>query len=443
MKLSKPSPKIFVPIAVVLLFAAAGAIYLGLSKAATSSDNVVNVDLNNGTKLGSISGSNGLAFNANIQPTPTVTPPATGQFQSVNGRFVDPDGNDFIPVGTNAWGPSSFGAEATRMDILGKTDIFQNKWKWNTVRLTICRAAEPTCSSNGGITPTDLGRLDQIINEYTAKKIVIVLASFEMRACLDVPNDAALHQRIANVYGVLAERYKTNPYVWFNPANEPGNNYDTWFDFHKAVIEKIRATGSTSMIALDGVSCSSEALNRSCGAYDPNESAVYRYGDQLKTLANGNIALETHQYTVMADWSAGLNGSCSEEQNAARLTTLFDSVTSKNIPVYVGEAPVLCDNINYDTANAGIYRAHSMRVIFTVAKAKKMGVLAWSIHNDLPEDITCYHLVGGIIQNGTVDKQPWYNLTTEIRNGVVKPTNATYGGNLFWDLLHDPAYLPQ
>jgi hypothetical protein len=82
--------RLIIGVSGLIIFAAAGAIYLGLSKAVSStSDNVVNVDLSTGIIVGSMTKTNGrLVFNTtNNTPTPSVLAQSLERFRNTDPQY--------------------------------------------------------------------------------------------------------------------------------------------------------------------------------------------------------------------------------------------------------------------------------------------------------------------------------------------------------------------
>src|SRR5215210_3890031 len=100
---------------------------------------------------------------------PLAQRPATGQFEVVDGTVFDPAGVQFVPAGTNMNGPNSFFGEPTA----GRSSTIGDDWRFNLVRLVTC---EPEgCNGNDWVNTTS-NDLDAIVAEYTARRIVVLIA---------------------------------------------------------------------------------------------------------------------------------------------------------------------------------------------------------------------------------------------------------------------------
>ena len=172
-----------------------------------------------------------------VGPTPTI---AGGEFQVFGPDIIGPDGRAFIPVGTNMNGPNSFFDVATQ----GKAAGLQQQWGFNTIRLVTCLP-----SGCQGQNQTANNDLDGIVAEYTSQHLVVMIEYHQLG-----PGEAATAEQIRDAVGFwtdLANRFKDNPYVWFNLFNEPDATFNDadrgtsaparWRAQHQPVIDAIRA----------------------------------------------------------------------------------------------------------------------------------------------------------------------------------------------------------
>ena len=147
-----------------------------------------------------------------VGPTPTI---AGGEFQVSGPDIIGPDGRAFIPVGTNMNGPNSFFDVATQ----GKAAGLQQQWGFNTIRLVTCLP-----SGCQGQNQTANNDLDGIVAEYTSQHLVVMIEYHQLG-----PGEAATAEQIRDAVGFwtdIANRFKDNPYVWFNLFNEPDASFN-------------------------------------------------------------------------------------------------------------------------------------------------------------------------------------------------------------------------
>lgn len=325
---------------------------------------------------------------------PPVTPPATdtAQFTVVDSKILDKNGNEFVPKGVNVNGS---GWPWTRLTI-PDANLITDTWKFNTVRLN-CWAQNPPY-----INPNNAD-IDAIIKTFTDKKIVVMLEDHSFTG--KYPTAAEL-ATAASWWTALANKYKTNGYVWFNLMNEPGNGGDapaSWLDVHETLIRAIRNAGANNIIV-----CDEHSYGQANGFDKPASSAVLTFGEGL-TAKYKNLVFSLHMYDL---WLYG----------EGRLQNYTSAVQAKKLALIIGEYGV-GDNSSAEVAST----------IFKVCVPKKIGRIAW-------------HWAGGDV----------YKLTTTGEGGGfsidnvsgTKPGNLSYGGNLVWLDNHgslqvtDPALVP-
>ena len=179
-----------------------------------------------------------------VSGTATFTVSATagtGQFRVVSGKFVDPHGHAYQPIGLAVGGS---GLEA----------YFQSNRaaQWANANFVRYGPAPWAVSSVS----------DAFIQAMTALRIVVVVGSVDYPSGGAGTNltGAALTAE-CNTYAALATTYKSNPYVWFGTPNEPPNTTGasgtctpgTCTAEHVAIYNAIRATGSTAMIEFEQI----------------------------------------------------------------------------------------------------------------------------------------------------------------------------------------------
>jgi hypothetical protein len=193
-----------------------------------------------------------------------------------------------------------------------------------------------------------------------------------------------------------AERFKGNPYVWFNIMNEPGSDNseksaNLWFDVHDAVIVAIRETGAKNIIVLDdhGWGQASGYI----GGKESYASAVIRKGPAINKKHN-NIVFSLHVYDA---WRDGKN----------RFNRYFQDAKDLDLCIVIGEFGIMRDNI-------GQYNA--VKSMYDTAIPHNIGRMYWAWDdNGLP-------MTTG--ENGRgymIDK----------KDGT-KPSNLTWVGEMVW-----------
>ena len=123
--------------------------------------------------------------------------------------------------------------------------------------------------------------------------------------------------------GIGSHEVRGHPFVWFNVINEPGENANygvgvvdpQWLSWNSYLAGRIRATGATNPIVVDGSNNGQDIqYNTDNGALARQDaSAIRTYGPQI--LANfSNIIFSLHVYDV---WGKG-----TDAQNQARLNEI-------------------------------------------------------------------------------------------------------------------------
>ena len=256
----------------------------------------------------------------------------TGQFEVRGTRFFDPDGLQFVPIGSNMNGPHSFFASPTK----GRAAQLKADWGFNFIRLVTCLPGG--CHGPDNTVNDDL---DGIVAEYTAQKMVVMVDYHQLGfGATASPGDIA---QAAAFWTDIAGRYKDNPYVWFNLFNEPeaGDGAAArWRGQHQPVIDAIRGTGATNVIVIDDTQAGQGAADWwNIGESPDVDSGVLSEGQNLQDPAQ-RLAFDVHPYDV---WGFPNNDdpSCqtryTDDQRDARFTSYVQRVHDRGFPLMIGE----------------------------------------------------------------------------------------------------------
>lgn len=304
---------------------------------------------------GPISGD--VPFPAANVPPPPPPPPTTGQFNvAADGQITDPDGHPFVANGTNCTGGDSYGWGA-EYDPTGKSALWQG-WGLNCIR----HVHYAHVSAGNHPSTVHYGTTDALIDEYTARKMVVILDNHEGQ--LGDPNgkdQAAIDAAIA-FFVPLATKYKGNPYVWFELFNEPQQeNYQgppphNWVDYHAAVAAAIRATGNDNMIL-----CCPSQFGQDAGSdtSTPSQSVVLTYGQELVTRFGPRLGFSPHIYSR---WS-NVNNIAGDQS----LVNRFAAYRAKGFAIVVTETGAYAGGIPGD--------ADAAHRLFRIAP--NVGVTPW------------------------------------------------------------------
>jgi endoglucanase len=179
-------------------------------------------------------------------------------------------------------------------------------------------------------------QLDPVLSECAAQRIVCLLdlhnygsyyfdnspTSQGLPGTVDVSN-----ARLANLWAQIANRYKSNSYVWFDLMNEPNKQTALeWVKTANAIAAAIRATGATNKIIFQG------------SAWD----GAWKWGtsgnatQMLKAYDPGNnYAFEAHQY-LDRDGS-GTSSICIAGSGATRLDPFTTWLQTYGLQGIIGE----------------------------------------------------------------------------------------------------------
>jgi hypothetical protein len=319
--------------------------------------------------------------------------PAPAGFTISGTRIVGPNGQTFVPLGANFMGPQAFWPSPTK----GKSDAVQ-RWGWNTIRLNTCLPGG--CQGTGGYSWTTNDDLDGIINEYTGKGIVVTIALHQI-----TPGEwagPAEQTAINSWWRDIANRYKSNPYVWFDLLNEPGNGSSgvaQWLNVQTTMIDSVRSTGATNVIVVEGTQWGQDAGTWDNSPVSTSNSAILSFGSQLLN-GRSNLLFSMHAYDQY-----GEDGT--DAQRDARLGNYIDRVHAGGMALVVGEAGGTSDTSSWASRGAA--------AAFRVAPGRGVGVLAW-------------HAQPG---DGYALTNP--GLFDEI-NSYTNPTNLTWAGQYLWNI---------
>lgn len=325
-----------------------------------------------------------------VEAAPTHVPVAG--FTVRDSTILDPNGQPFIAKGVNVNGSNWTWQRLTAPD----ADLITQCWKFNLVRvnsfLFTGQIPYPQHETNND--------LDSIIQAFTSRNIVVVLEAHDRIGSYYTGDDLTA---LIAWFTDLARRYKDNPYVWFDIANEPGGrrsiDVDQWVNMHGRVIEAIRSIAqANNVIIVEGAFGGQDA-----GNLDGNlvtESAILQHSQDVINYGGqryDNIVFSIHTYDL---WNFG----------DAKMADFFDRVQAQNLALIVGEYGV----------STGQNTQPAAQSLFNTAPPRGIGRIVWQWdggdYNDLTENTS---------QGGG-----W-----EIDN-CENPTNLSWLGQQVWNDNH-------
>jgi hypothetical protein len=318
---------------------------------------------------------------------------STSNFKVQGSTIYDPQGNEFIAKGVNVNGYNWVWQRKTVADV----DLITNCWKFNLVRVNSFLFV--------GDVPypqfTDNNNLDEIVNTFTQRGIVVVFEGHDRIGRYYRDNDL---KTLVDWFTDLANRYKDNPYVWFDVMNEPGGQYlldeANWLMVHREVIRGIRdVANAENIVIVEGAYGGQDAGTWDDQPVEADQSAIMSLADDLFSFDGktyDNIVFSIHTYD---QWNFG----------DEKMADYFDRIQQQNLAMIVGEYGV---QTNADTQKA-------VESLFNTAVPRRIGRVVWHWDGGDLNDLTNASHGGG-----------W-----EI-NDCSNPTNLSWLGQKVWDDNH-------
>ena len=355
--------------------------------------------------------------------TTTTAPPSTtgkpvgptGRFTIVGRDIVDPDGNRFYPVGANVAvriggfeNGYAFNWNGTGTDHAADAKA----WGWNVVRATLI------CLPEGSPNAQELDDgIDAFIREYTALKIVVMVECHDVTGDSLAPTDARI-QALNPFWDRLATTWKDNPYVWFNPYNEPQAeatpaDVANWLELQRNELQRLRAIAPTNVFVAD-IPGGAQAVQTFTGP------------SPIQQLGTGqcNVLYSWHAYGALgADGTFGKFADYGNEAaTKANHREALEYLKEHDIPIVIGE---LGDPLTLDEGTAGqpIWNRLGAYAVMEAAPANEIGLIWWHATGDSGAFLT-YSLMA--------DRHaaPWSAATTG--------EGLSDAGKKFWEISQHP-----
>ena len=329
-----------------------------------------------------------------------------GEFRIVGRDIVDPSGNKYFPIGANVSVKimqSQYVFEGNTGTSTGHSADVQ-AWGWNTVRATVICVSDTTGPSKQEI----YNGLDTFINEYTAKKIVVIIECHDMTA--QSGNDANTNlmanqwvPALQTFWTDMANKYKTNPYVWFNIVNEPmgwtNGQWSNWLTFQTNFYNLIRNTGAKNIFVAD----------------------IPYWGQDLSFLASDTTKIDWTKSRCNALFSTHVYGGAG---NYTQTGQYMQAIVNSGVPLIAGEFGVdvrnPTDQNRRDAGNATI----------DFGRQYGIGSLWWHGNGDTNTEV--FNSLKKIGYPTSVGAAYFVD---------GNPNNLSEFGQKFWDLSHSPPTL--
>ncbi len=272
---------------------------------------------------------------------------------SVRGpNIFDPNGSQFIAKGINVNGYNWVWTRETTQD----AHLIADCWKFNVVRVNSFLLSGEQRWEQYSVN----NDLDKIVNTFTDRKVVVILEAHDRIGSYYEGRDL---EALVGWFTNLAQRYKSNPYVWFDVSNEPGGQHsvdrDNWVNMHQQVIHAIRdVAGADNIIIAEGMHGGQDAGTfNDPGNVPQANSAILQFANDLLSFGGKdyyNIVFSIHTYD---QWTSG----------DAKMADFFDRVLSNNTAIIVGEYGI----------DGGVNTTPAVQSVFNTAVPRSIGRIAW------------------------------------------------------------------
>jgi mannan endo-1,4-beta-mannosidase len=315
-----------------------------------------------------------------------------GTFRVVGPKIFDPEGVQFIAksVNINGWQTNWKDEHLTLGDLPKVKDV----WRFNHLRLYLRVLRCVGC---------DKQSLYDIVDAYTAAKVVVMFTTHDKTGGLFSGSSLEV---LKEFYTDLAKRYKDNPYVWFEPQNEPGgNNHEAIYNLNKTILTTIREAGAVNNIFVAcGNNYSQEGTRWDPRPVTVEQSFILSKGEEMvkfnqENWGNNHVVFSPHFYRI---WVHG----------DVKMADFIDKCYERNFPLICGEYGIRTPGGDCTPATKSIVR---------VGYPRQIGRSVW-------------HWTGG----------DWNDLVTS-GNGRARtiqvdasgnPSGLTWLGKVVWDDNH-------
>ncbi len=286
-------------------------------------------------------------------------------------------------------------------------DSITNCWGFNSLRVRNFLLSNPGDAVNSAP-----DYLDRIIATYTSRGRVVMIEAHDRTGAYFEGQDLAT---LIAWHVKYAQKYKNNPYVWFNVMNEPDSNQGRgpspqWVTMHRQVIGAIRAVAPNNIIVVDAASWGQDAADWTIERPQVIESnSSLLSSAQAIMSGNTNIVFSFHTYQ---QWGADNFLNKSQAQANTRMRVYLDALQAKRIPTIIGE---------YGSWNNDEDSMAAVRAVDTVAIPRGVGHMVWAW--------------GGYDNNRLVWPTATGSGGWQI-NDCTNPTNLTELGKVAWRSTH-------
>lgn len=335
------------------------------------------------------------------ETTTTLDLPPPDPFHVVGSQILDPNGNLFYPVGANVAISTTdypYVFEGGNGGVNEHIPAVQ-AWNWNTVRATL------KCfnDSGGPTTQQVVAGIDQTIKELTAARIVVMIECHDGTGS-DVLLDSDIEKNVGAFWDIVVDRYKDNPYVWFNFFNEPfeSENLTNWESLHDFYITRYRAQ-SDNIIVVD-LPFYGQGLN------------LFEDDPFPESLTDAcNVIFGWHGYGALGE----------EDLTASDYKKLINSVQEQEVAIIASEVGYI-DAEPEGENEVNDARREALDFLIEIGPETGVGLLWWHATGDSADE-SLFRL-----------KQDGSGFWTANNSG-----NLTEGGEVFWEFSQTNHEVPE
>ncbi|NJM16112.1 MAG: cellulase family glycosylhydrolase [Bacteroidales bacterium] len=233
---------------------------------------------------------------------------------------------------------------------------------------------------------------------------------------------------LKNIYRYLCDKYKNNTYVWFNIANEPGNDnkeINKWLHQHREVIKVVRdEKQADNLIVVDGIYWAQEfdaSVWVSGGANElvkTENTSIIAHGHELLSFNDktyDNIVFSIHNYDKLNGGRG--KGFITQDRANIKLLDLMQQITDKNYALIIGEfgtseVPDEYDNLHFPEGS---------KASINVSTLMNIGRVWWAWAGVDALDL--------VVEDGT-------NGGGKFIDDWFAPKNLSTAGAMVWDMTH-------
>jgi mannan endo-1,4-beta-mannosidase len=236
-----------------------------------------------------------------------------------------------------------------------------------------------------------------MIEAFTKRKVVVCTEFHDHTCGYFSGNDLDI---LVDIHKQLARRFKDNPYVWFEPQNEPGSasgsDKDSWLTVHQTIIKAVRSEGNNNIVVVSGDKCGQ------------GTNPIRNWADDVVMIDGKKDEHIVFTYHVWDQWQG---------KGISVYKAFHDEVRSKGYAVFCGEFAV--DNNGANTYDAS-------RTMMRACQEQKIGRVVWSWYGgDRGNQLVVRNPAGCLI--------PPLGCRGWLIDDCETPTNLTDLGKLVWN----------